>query len=44
MIRCLPVEGEGKRLGGIDNKVIRMYIYKGEAIKPHLENSNNYFY
>ena len=36
-------EGEDKRLGGIDNKVIRMYIYKGEAIKPHLENSNNYF-
>ena len=23
-------EGEGKRLGGIDNKVIRMYIIKGE--------------
>ena len=26
---CLPVEGgEGKRLGGIDNKVIRMCINK----------------
>ena len=31
MICCLPVEeGEGKRLGGIDNMVIRMYIIKGE--------------
>ena len=36
--------GENERLGGRDDKVIRMYIYKGEAIKPHLENSNNYFY
>ena len=30
-------EGEGKRLGGIDNKVIRMYIIKGEQ-RSHIES------
>ena len=30
-------EGEGKRLGGIDNKVIRMYIIKGER-QSHIES------
>ena len=30
-------EGEGKRLGGIDNKVIRMYIIKGEQ-RGHIES------
>ena len=29
--------GEGKRLGGIDDKVIRMYIIKGDEKKPHRE-------
>ena len=31
-------EGEGKRLGGIDNKVIRMYIIKGEQ-RSHIIES-----
>ena len=30
-------EGEDKRLGGIDNKVIRMYIIKGER-QSHIES------
>ena len=30
-------EGEGKRLGGIDNKVIRTYIIKGEH-RSHIES------
>ena len=30
-------EGAGKRLGGIDNKVIRMYIIKGEQ-RSHIES------
>ena len=30
-------EGEGRRLGGIDNKVIRMYIIKGEQ-RSHIES------
>ena len=30
-------EGEDKRLGGIDNKVIRMYIIKGEQ-RSHIES------
>ena len=30
-------EGEGKRLGGIDNKVIRTYIIKGEQ-RSHIES------
>ena len=30
-------EGEGKRLGGIDDKVIRMYIIKGEQ-RSHIES------
>ena len=29
--------GEGKRLGGIDNKAIRMYIIKGEQ-RSHIES------
>ena len=28
-------EGEGKRLRGIDNEFIRMYIIKGDLMKPH---------
>ena len=31
-------EGEGKRLEGIDNKVIRMYIIKGEQ-RSHIIES-----
>ena len=31
------IEGEGKRLGRIDNKVIRMYIIKGEQ-RSHIES------
>ena len=30
-------EGEGKWLGGIDDKVIRMYIIKGEQ-RSHIES------
>ena len=30
--------GEGRRLGGIDNKVIRMYIIKGEQ-RSHIIES-----
>ena len=31
-------EGEGKRLRGIDNKVIRMYIIKGEQQSHIIES------
>ena len=38
MICCLPVErGEGKRLRGIDNEFIRMYIIKDRR-QSHIES------